>query len=104
MHQSAMKTFNCDVEIPQKRTTPEPKISTTTSKKCHQHEHPKSSARKHIQKAQSTQRKPNKPTAEGPAALNQAMGPLNQATGPAQSDAGVGIGTLIGDRDYIVRK
>ena len=35
---------------------------------------------------------------------NQATGPLNQATGPPQSDAGVGIGMLIGDRDYIARK
>ena len=26
------------------------------------------------------------------------------ATGPPQSDAGVGIGMLIGDRDYIARK
>ena len=34
----------------------------------------------------------------------QATGPLNQATGPPQSDAGVGIGMLIGDRDYIARK
>ena len=33
-----------------------------------------------------------------------ATGPLNQATGPPQSDAGVGIGMLIGDRDYIARK
>ena len=40
--------------------------------------------------------------ATGP--LNQATGPLNQATGPPQSDAGVGIGMLIGDRDYIARK
>ena len=35
---------------------------------------------------------------------NNATGPLNQATGPPQSDAGVGIGMLIGDRDYIARK
>ena len=34
----------------------------------------------------------------------QATGPLNQATGPPQSDAGVGIGMLIGDREYIARK
>ena len=33
-----------------------------------------------------------------------ATGPLNQATGPPQSDAGVGIGMLIGDRDFIARK
>ena len=36
--------------------------------------------------------------------LNQATGPLNQATGPPQSDAGVEIGMLIGDRDYLARK
>ena len=36
--------------------------------------------------------------------LNQATGPLNQATGPPQSDAGVGIGMLIGDRDYLAQK
>ena len=29
---------------------------------------------------------------------------FNQATGPPQSDAGVGIGMLIGDREYIARK
>ena len=31
-------------------------------------------------------------------------GPLNQATGPPQSDAGVGIGVLIGDRDSLTGK
>ena len=33
-----------------------------------------------------------------------ATGPLNQATGPPRSNAGVGIGMLIGDRDYLARK
>ena len=33
-----------------------------------------------------------------------ATGPLNQATGPPQSGAGVGIGILVGDREYIARK
>ena len=36
-----------------------------------------------------------------PARIKQATGPLNQATGPPQSDAGVGIGMLIGDRDSL---
>ena len=30
-------------------------------------------------------------------------GPLNQATGPPQSDAGVGSGMLIGERDYLAQ-
>ena len=37
-------------------------------------------------------------------AFRNPTGPLNQATGPPQSDAGVGIGMLIGDRDSFTWK
>ena len=33
-----------------------------------------------------------------------ATGPLTQATGPPRFDAGVGIGMLIGDRDYLAKR
>ena len=35
---------------------------------------------------------------------NLATGPLNQGTGPPQTDAGVGIGMLISDRDSFTWK